>query len=142
VQHRIGNTGFGVGANYTLVLSGLKYDNASLGEQFALEGLSNAANVVAYYENDKFNVRAAYNWRGEFLTARFDGSGGANPVYTEPYGQLDLTFGYKFNSKLSLQAEVLNVNDGIQRLHERTKEQVVGVTQTGRRYMVGARYTF
>jgi TonB-dependent receptor len=142
VQHRIGNTGFGVGANYTLVLSGLKYDNASLGEQFALEGLSNSANVVGYYENDKFNVRAAYNWRGEFLTGRFDGSGTPNPVYTEPYGQLDLTFGYKLNNKLTFQAEILNVTDGIQRLHGRTKEEVIGVTQTGRRYMVGARYAF
>lgn len=142
VQHRFGSTGFGVGANYTLVMSGLEYDNATLGDQFALEGLSNSANLVGYYETDKFNVRAAYNWRGEFLTARFDGTGGPNPVYTEPYGQIDLTFGYKLNDKLSFQAEILNANDGIQRLHGRTKEQVIGVTQTGRRYMVGARYAF
>ena len=47
VQHIFGATGFGVSANYTMVNSGLKYDNNSIGEQFALEGLSDSANLVA-----------------------------------------------------------------------------------------------
>ena len=46
VQHMFGDTGFGVSANYTLVDSGLKYDNHLRNEQFALEGLSDAANLV------------------------------------------------------------------------------------------------
>ena len=142
VQHAFGQSGFGMQVNYTYVTSGLKYDNANLGEQFALEGLSNSANVVGFFENDKFNVRAAYNWRGKFLSGRFDGSGLPNPVYTEAYGQWDLSAGYKVTDKLSLQAEVINLNDGVQRLHGRTKEQVLYVTQTGRRYMLGARYQF
>ena len=142
IQHRFGNSGFGVGGNYTKVNSGLKYKNAVLGEQFALEGLSDSANLVGFYEDNKFNVRVAYNWRGEFLTARFDASGTPNPVYTEPYGQVDVTFGYKVNNNLSFQAEIINLNDGVQRLHGRTKEEVLYVTQTGRRYMLGARYTF
>ena len=33
------------------------------------DGLSDAANLVAFYENEKFQVRAAYNWRDEFLAA-------------------------------------------------------------------------
>jgi outer membrane receptor protein involved in Fe transport len=63
-------------------------------------------------------------------------------VYTEAYGQWDLSAGYKLTDKLSFQAEVINLNDGVQRLHGRTKEQVLYVTQTGRRYMLGARYQF
>ena len=35
-------------------------------------------------------MRAAYNWRDEFLAGRFDGTGGPNPVYTEAYGQIDV----------------------------------------------------
>ena len=51
VQHMFGNTGFGLSANYTYVHSGLKYDNSSIGEQFALVGLSNSANLVGIYED-------------------------------------------------------------------------------------------
>jgi TonB-dependent receptor len=142
VQHVFGSSGFGVSANFTYVSSGLKYRNESLGEQFPLVGLSNSANVVGFYEDAKFSVRAAYNWRDEFLAAVVDGSGLANPVYTEAYGQWDITLGYKLTDRFTLQAEVINLNDGVQRQHGRRKEQLVGITQTGRRYMLGARYQF
>ena len=142
LQHVFDKSGFGVSANYTWVRSNLKYDNTKLNDQFALEGLSNSANLVGFYEDDKFSLRAAYNWRGEFLSGRFDGSGTPQPVYTEPYGQWDVTLGYKWTKNLSFAAEAINLNDGVQRLHGRTKEQVLFATQTGRRYMLGARYTF
>ena len=141
VQHMFANTGFGISANYTYVHSGLRYDNASLGEQFALVGLSNSANLVGIYENDKWNVRAAYNWRGEFLSSTFDGSG-PNPQYVEPYGQLDLSVGYNVSPKLSLQVEAINLTNETSRVHGRTTSQALYVTQSGPRYMVGARYKF
>ncbi len=141
VQHMFGNSGFGVSANYTYVNSGLKYDNASIGEQFALIGLSDSANLVGIYEDDKWAIRAAYNWRGEFLSSTFDGSG-PNPNYTESYGQLDLSVGYAVTDRLSLQFEAINVTDEIQRVHGRTKHQALFVTQAGPRYMLGARYKF
>jgi TonB-dependent receptor len=141
VQHMFGDTGFGLSANYTYVHSGLKYDNKSIGEQFALVGLSNSANLVGIYEDAKFSVRAAYNWRGEFLSSTFDGAG-PNPNYTEAYGQVDLSVGYNINEKLSLQFEAINLNDGTQRVHGRTKSEALYVTQTGRRFMFGARYKF
>ncbi len=122
-------------------MSGLKYDNANLSDQFALVGLSNSANVVAFYENDVVNARLAYNWRGQFLAAKQDGAG-PNPVYTEPYGQVDMTLGYNVTKKLSLQLDAINLNDGVLRQHSRTKEELESITQTGRRYMIGARYKF
>ncbi|HEY4368898.1 MAG TPA: TonB-dependent receptor [Steroidobacteraceae bacterium] len=142
VQHLFGESGFGVAANYTLVDSGLTYDNHNRGEQFAVVGLSDSANVVAFYEKYGWSVRAAYNWRDEFLTATFDGTGLPNPQYTEPYGQIDVNVGYQWNENLSFQAEVINLTDEIQRLHGRTENEVLFVTQTGARYMVGARYKF
>jgi TonB-dependent receptor len=141
VQHMFGKSGFGMSANYTKVSSGLKYDNATRGEQFALVGLSDSANLVGFYENDKWSVRVAYNWRDKFLSGLADGAG-ANPAYTEAYGQIDLSVGYNWNDRLSFQAEAINLNDGIQRVHGRTKEQVLYVTQTGPRYMFGMRYKF
>ncbi|HEY5850478.1 MAG TPA: TonB-dependent receptor, partial [Lysobacter sp.] len=51
VQHVFGETGFGVAANYTIVDSpDLNYDNALIGGQFALVGLSDSANLVLFYE--------------------------------------------------------------------------------------------
>jgi outer membrane receptor for ferrienterochelin and colicin len=97
LQHMFGNSGFGVSANYTYVHSGLRYDNKSVGEQFALVGLSNSYNVVGIFENDKWSGRLAYNWRGEFLSSTFDGAG-PNPQYVEPYGQLDLSVGYNITT--------------------------------------------
>ena len=142
VQHLFGASGFGVAANYTIVDSGLQYDNYNLGEQFALEGLSDSANLVVFFEKDQWSARAAYNWRDEFLAGRFDGTGLPNPVYTEAYGQLDVNLGYQWNENLTFQAEVINATDEIQRLHGRTKNQVLFVTQTGPRYMIGFRYKF
>ena len=141
VQHIFGNTGFGVSANFTKVNSGLKYDDNSIGEQFALEGVSDSANLVVFYETNKWQIRAAYNWRDKFLSGRFDGKG-PNPVYTQAYGQLDINTSYKLTEKFSIHAEVINANDGVQRLHGRAKEQVLYVTQTGPRYMFGANYKF
>ena len=141
IQNAFGSSGFGVGANYTLVMTGLKYDNASTADQFALVGLSNSANVVAYYENDHLNARVAYNWRGQFLASRFDAAG-ANPVYTEPYGQVDLTLGYNVNDHVSFSLDAINLNDGVLRQHGRAKNDLESITQTGRRYMIGARYKF
>ena len=141
VQHMFGASGFGVSANYTLVNSGLKYNNQVRGEQFALEGLSDAANVVAFFENYGWGVRLAYNWRDEFLSSRFDGAGPA-PNYVEPYGQYDLNVSYQWGDNLTLQAEAINITDEIQRIHGRTQTEALFVTQTGPRYMIGARYKF
>jgi TonB-dependent receptor len=130
-----------VSANYTYVHSGLRYDNQSIGEQFALVGLSNSANLIGIFENDKWNARLAWNWRGEFLSSTFDGTG-PNPQYVEPYGQLDVSVGYAVTKQLSLQFEAINLTDSTTRVHGRTKEMVESVTQSGPRYMVGARYKF
>lgn len=142
LQHIFGESGFGLAANYTIVDSNLAYDNRNRGEQFAIEGLSDSANVVAFFEKYGWSVRAAYNWRDDFLSARVDGTGLPNPVYTEDYGQLDVNASYQLNDNLTFLAEAINLTDEIQRLHGRTPEQVLFVTQTGPRYMIGARYKF
>jgi outer membrane receptor protein involved in Fe transport len=86
-------------------------------------------------------VRLAYNWRDEFLSSRFDGAG-ANPNYVEEYGQFDVNVSYQWGDNLTLQAEAINITDEIQRIHGRTATEALFVTQTGPRYMIGARYKF
>ena len=141
LQHMFGNTGFGIQANYTWVHSGLRYDNAKIGDQFALIGLSNSANLVGIYEDAKWTVRSAYNWRGEFLSSNRDGAG-PNPNYVEPFGQLDISVGYALDKKLSLQFEVINATNATTRVHGRHEREALYVTQSGPRFMLGANYKF
>ncbi|HLQ12510.1 MAG TPA: TonB-dependent receptor [Steroidobacteraceae bacterium] len=137
IQHMFGDSGFGAIANYTKVNSDLKYNVASLGAQFPLQGLSNSANLVGFYENSKWEARVAYNWRDQFYNG-IDGQG--SPVFVEPYGQIDANVGFKLNDRLSLQLEAINLTDRNQRSHSRTRQAVEFATQTGARYMIGARY--
>ena len=143
VQHMFGRTGFGVQANYTYVTSPTKYDDANVQDQFAILGLSNSANLVGIYEDQKWSVRVAYNWRDSFLAATVDAGGGRPaPVYTDKYGQTDISVGYNVTEKLSLQAEVINLTNATQRQYGRTERSTLNVTQAGPRYMLGARYKF
>lgn len=140
-QHMFGNSGFGVSGNYTYVKSGLNFNNSSTGTQAPLLGLSDSANLVGFFENETWSVRGAYNWRDKFLAARtYDNSN--DPIYTEAYGQVDMSIGFKLGKNLTLQADLLNLNDGFIRQHSRTKEMLVSAQQTGRRYLIGARYRF
>jgi TonB-dependent receptor len=142
VQHIFGDSGFGASANVTLVDSDREYNNFSTNDQFAIEGLSDSANVVGFYEKNGWQLRLAYNWRDEFLTSRaFPGWNGPNPLYTDAYGQLDAFAGYTFDNGLALFVEGINLTDENQRLHGRADAQTVFMTQTGPRYMIGARYT-
>jgi outer membrane receptor protein involved in Fe transport len=63
-------------------------------------------------------------------------------MYTEPFGQLDVSAQYNWNDKLTLTLEGINLTDSINRLHGRLKTEVNYVTQTGPRYMFGFRYKF
>jgi TonB-dependent receptor len=140
-QHIFAGTGFGVAGNYTFARTGLKYNDGSLATQSALPGVSDSANIVGFYEAGGWSVRLAYNWRDEFLAGKVDGAGN-NPIYTEAYGQVDLSVGYKIGNHLTLQADLINLNDGYIRSHSRTTESLQSVIQTGRRYLIGARYKF
>ncbi len=141
-QHLFGTSGFGVAGNYTWVIPGHTFDDTSIAPQSVLLGISNSYNLVGFYEDNAWSVRAAYNWRGQFLASKADGGPDNNPVYTEPYAQVDVSIGYKIGKNLTMQADLINLNDGYIRQHGRSEEQLVSVTQTGRRYQFGLRYKF
>lgn len=137
LQHMFGSSGFGGIVNYTKVTSDLEYNVASLGAQFPLVGLSDTANIVGFYENSRWEARVAYNWRGQFY-AGLDGQ--QSPVFVEAYGQVDANIGFKLNDRLSFQLEAINLTDRNARSHSRTRQAVEFATQTGARFMLGARY--
>lgn len=139
IQHLFGDTGFGFVFNYTLTDSDFTYDNTQPYRvtQFAVPGLSDSANLIGFYENDKFQIRAAYNWRDEFLAG-----GGPNPFYVEEYGQLDLSASYEFDSGISIFMEGINVTGEDRRGHRRHPNNVFFMNQGEARWAIGARKTF
>jgi len=143
VQHIFGTSGFGISANYTKVDSGLSYDNASLEAQYPMVGLSDSANLVLFYEKFGWQVRAAYNWRDEFLySVGGVGTVAPNPYYTESYGQFDMNVTYEVNENLSVFVEGMNLTDETQRRWVRHPMMIGDASQTGPRYMFGVRYKF
>jgi len=144
VQHMFGDSGFGIAANYTKVDSGLRMDNHRLDEQYAMIGLSDSANLVLFYDKHDWQVRAAYNWRDEFLSSIGYPDGGAvdNPYYTERYGQLDVNITWTLSERLSVFVEGINLGNETQRVYVRHRNMLGELSQTGPRYMFGARYRF
>lgn len=141
VQHAFGETGFGVIANYTVVAGDLEVDNSSTDFQFVLPGLSDSANLIAFYDKHGIQARLAYNWRDTFL----NGVGENNtPYYTEEYGQVDVSVSYDlpFVEGLTVFVEGINVTDESQRQYARYENQFRSAAQYGARYNLGARYTF
>ena len=64
VQHLFDNN-FGVLANATFIGGDTDADRDVLGEQFALPGFGDAANLSVFYENERMAARLSYNWKGE-----------------------------------------------------------------------------
>jgi hypothetical protein len=142
VQHAFADTGFGVIANLTLVDGDVKFNNASLGDQFAVFGMSDSANLIGFYDRHGLQARIAYNWRDKHLVAASHGTGHPNPIYTEAYGQWDISVSYDVNDNLTVFAEGINVTDEYTRQSSRRSEQVLNVVELRPRYNIGLRYTF
>ena len=143
VQHLFGESGFGFNANYTTVDGDVGYDNSTIGEdQFALLGLSDSANLVAFYDKDGLQIRLAYNWRDEFLSGTVGGNGQQEPAYTEAYSQLDISINYEVTENLIVSLEGINVTEEDRRVHARGNSMVIFAGEQSARYALGVRYNF
>lgn len=150
LQHMFGESGFGTILNYTTVDGDLAYDNANTNKgegienQFALLGLSDSANIVAFYEKNGLQARIAYNWRDSFLTETLDGNAERNPVYTDEYSQIDITASYEIPQVegLTIMFDGINITGENLRTFGRTEEMVINAADLGARYSVGVRYQF
>ncbi|MEX2499929.1 MAG: TonB-dependent receptor [Wenzhouxiangellaceae bacterium] len=139
VQHLFGQSGWGVQANATLVEGDVTADVNVVDQSFALPGMSDTANLILFYETERFSGRIAYNWRDKFLSD-FDQFGA--PVFTESFAPIDINLTYNFNENLSVFVEGLNINDETQRTFSRFSEQLLRANQYGARYNFGVRYRF
>ena len=142
-QHFFGETGFGVAAAYTMVRGDIGFDIGSDPgqDQFALLGLSDTANATFIYDKHGISARVAYNWRDRFLQATNRG-GSRNPVFVEPFGQLDINISYDVTEKLAISLEGINLTKESLRTYGRDENQVWFAQELDRRFLLGARYRF
>ncbi len=142
VQHLFGETGFGMQANYTLVDSDAEFDRSNFDSQAILIGLSDSWNLVGFYENEIFSVRAAANWRDEFLFATNQLRATNEPVYFDEYLQVDLSAAWNATDTITVNFEVLNLTGEDQVQTGRYANQFLFENVQEPRYILGVRASF
>jgi TonB-dependent receptor len=128
---------FGGSANYTKVKSSIRFDPSLSNQTFNVEGLSDSANLVLFYEDDIFQVRGAYNWRAKFLNQTFGPQ--SQPENVNGYTQIDLSGSIKLTPNFSIYGEVLNAGNKKFRSYSRYQERLITQSDQGRRITLGIR---
>lgn len=138
----------GLGANYTYTNEDTEFTDG-FGDVVPREALSeNSYNVTAFYDDGKFSVRLAYNWRDEFVrTNRSLVNFGFNrpdrlQEVEAARGQLDLTGNYEVSENLRVNFSVINLNGSETRRYIKYEELLNYLSQPGRRYNLGIAYRF
>ncbi len=132
--------GLGASANYTMVESSISFDPSLSNQTFNVEGLSDTANVVLFYEDEMFQLRGAYNWRAPFLRQTFGPQ--SQPENIFGYSQIDLSGQVRLNKQLAVYGEVLNLTNEKFRSYSRFRERLITVSDQGRRITAGLRFNF
>jgi iron complex outermembrane recepter protein len=145
LQHVFGESGFGFQANGTLVQSDRPYDPHDLTTSgFAVTGLADSANLIAFYDRDGFQVRIAANWRDSYLDSfgqqQNYSAFGAEPTFVNSSWNVDLSTSLDLTDQLAAYCDVMNLLDSTYSTRGRFPEQVLDVVAYGRRITVGLHY--
>lgn len=144
-QNSFGDTGFGVQLNGTVVTSNRKLNPQDLTNKFALTGLSNSANAVAFYDKNDIEARIAYNWRDHFLQylapPPLNGAGQA-VTQVRAYSQVDASLNYHVTSHLTVFAEGANLTNQATLKYAYYTNQFLYAEDAGRRFKVGVRFNY
>ncbi|MDH4124066.1 MAG: TonB-dependent receptor [Gammaproteobacteria bacterium] len=134
--------GFGINANATFVNGDVKYDISlpQSQDQFALTGLSDSYNFIAFWENDTWSARILYNNRGEFLSNT--NWSDRIPRFVDEYEQIDFNVSWRATDNLVFTLEGINMTEEPIVFRGRSENQVQAYIETDRRLMLGARYVF
>ena len=138
------DSGFGIQANYTMLDTTGAADSTSE-SRVDLHGLSDSSyNIIGFYENDKWQIRIAYNWREGYTTCSrcVDTSGLNGSQSVDDYGQVDASASYDINEQFSVFAEVVNLTDEDPYKYTVRKSNILSIVDTGTRYSFGVRATF
>ena len=115
-------SGLGSQLTYTYVDAG-DFTNADLignrgnfASRQPLQGVSkHTVNATAFYEKGPLAVRAAYNWRSDFLITPRDDIFPFSPIWQESTGQLDASIFYSVTDSIKLGVQGVNLLDEVTR---------------------------
>ena len=132
-------SGFGYQANMTLVDSEA---NTADGKTSTLENVSDLTyNLSGFYEDDDFQVRLSYNFRGAYVREISGLQGRTETV--DDYGQYDLTASYNLQENLTIYVEGVNLTDEDEFVYFDEKTNYLRYyEERGRRVNLGVRGTF
>ena len=137
IQHLFDNN-FGVLANATFIGGDTDAERDVLGEQFALPGFGDAANLSVFYEDDRMSARLSYNWKGE----TYAGQDQYNPLYVVERAQVDFNAFYNLNDSTQVFFEAINITDSEVELYSRYEEMTFLYQDHGPIYKAGFRVKF
>ncbi len=109
---------------------------------FNVEGLSDSANVVLFYEKGPFQIRGAYNWRAGFLKHTNNNFVAGQPENVDPYGQYDVSASFAIRRNISLYVQAVNITNAYSRSFQAYEERLLNLEETGRQLQFGVRGHF
>jgi outer membrane receptor protein involved in Fe transport len=145
-QHMFGDSGFGYQLNGTIVQSNKPYDPTNLNTNaFAITGLADSANFVAFYDKDGFEIRFAANWRDSYLNNFGQGQSsgtmfGSEPVFVNGGWTLDASTSYDITDNINAYFEASNLMNTAYSTRGRYSDQVLDVVGIGRSFTLGIHY--
>jgi TonB-dependent receptor len=147
VQHVFGDSGFGLQANVTAVGTNKPYNQLDLTTSgFAVTGLADSANIVAFYDKDGFQARVAANWRDAYLDhfgQQQNGSKfGTEPTFVNSTTQIDFSTSYDFTDQFNVYFTAQNLNDATFSTHGRFGDQPLDIVDYGRRFTLGLHFKY
>jgi len=145
VQHVFGDTGFGVVVNGTIVGTNKPYDPYNIAVSgFAVTGLADSANMVAFYDKNGFQARLAANWQDTVLDhfgqIQNGSSFGTEPTFVNTSWNLDFSTSYDITDQITAYFEAQNLTDATYSTHGRFSNQTLDVVDYGRKFIFGVHY--
>ena len=136
--------GFGYQINGTYVHSNANFNSASTtSNQFALPGIGNSANLIAFYQQHGFQARLALQWQAkQLLQLGQEQNGGAfgnEPTYLDSQTELDFSTSYDVGNHFSVFFEAFNLTDNVYKTVGRFSNQTLDVVDYGRSFTFGVR---
>ena len=133
-QQPLGDTGFGIRANYT-------YSDAKTKDGGALPYNSkNSYNITPYYDKGAWSASITYGYRSSYLAGGYVAGAPAETV--DGYKELDATVAWRFNDHLSLSLDGLNLLDSTYLGYLGSKNEPIARYKFGREYMATLHFKF
>ncbi|MGH8041449.1 MAG: TonB-dependent receptor [Rudaea sp.] len=133
-QAPIGDTGFGVRANYT-------YSDATTKSGGALPYNSkNSYNISPYYDKGAWSSSITYGYRSSYLAGGYVAGAPAETV--DGYKELDANVAWRFTDHLSLSLDGLNLLNSTYLGYLGSKDEPIARYKFGRQYMVTLHFKF